>query len=197
MSSLHTAGRGMYAGFVPGFVVISGSMFAGKSEELIRRLKRWKRTDLGVITFKPVLDTRSENITSRNGCSLEAIEVHASAQMIEFVKETDKIIGVDEIHFFDPDLPKVLLELVRMGKLVIAAGLSTDFNGEPFENTMRAMALATEVTIEFAVCDICQSQYAVRSQLLVPSSSRILVGDKDEYSPRCIECFEPPSQTPT
>ena len=195
MSDSQTSVRGFIDGFVPGLQVISGCMFAGKSEELIRRLKRWQHSRLGVVTLKPARDTRSENVCSRNGCSLEAVEVQTSEQILTIVQESDKVIGIDEIHFFDPQIVEVVLRLVRKGKLVIVSGLNLDFAEKPFENTMKLMALASNVTIAFAVCDICRSQYATRSQLLVPSTGRILVGDK-EYSPRCIECFQTPPSTP-
>ncbi len=195
MSIVQTSVRGVIDGFVPGLEVISGCMFAGKSEELIRRLKRWKHSKLGVITLKPARDTRSENVCSRNGCSLEAIEVQASAQILDQVSDSDLVIGIDEIHFFDSEIVDVVLQLVRKGKLVIVSGLNLDFAEKPFENTMRLMALASNVTIAFAVCDVCRSQYATRSQLLVPSAGRILIGDK-EYSPRCIQCFQSPPPTP-
>lgn len=174
----------------PALEVITGPMFSGKSDELIRRLTLCKIANLGVIVIKPERDTRCENVSSRNGRMMDAVTVSSTDEILALVEETHQVIGIDEIQFFDSGLVSVVLHLVRAGKHVVVSGLNLDFKEEPFENTMRLMALSSSVTVLKAVCDTCRSFEAVRSQRLVETSDRILVGDK-QYGPRCLSCYVP------
>ena len=179
---------------VPELVVLTGPMFSGKSEELIRELRLAQIAELGVLVVKPVRDTRSEEVASRNGSGLPAIKVRNAREILTCVNG-EMYIGIDETQFFDDELPAVVMELVRQGKRVIAAGLDLDFEEKPFETTQRLMALAQEVRKLQAVCSKCRRRHASRSQRLTDDASRIVVGDK-QYEPRCMSCFVPPHSPP-
>jgi thymidine kinase len=181
----------MQSMLVPELVVLTGPMFSGKSEELIRELRLAQIAELGVIVIKPMRDTRSKEVASRNGTNLPAILVSHSREILDKVNG-EMYIGIDETQFFDEELPTVVMELVRKGKRVIAAGLDLDFREQSFETTQRLMALAQEVRKLRAVCSKCKRRHASRSQRLTDDTSRIVVGDK-EYEPRCLYCFIPPS----
>lgn len=186
-------------------VVIAGPMASGKSGELIRRVTRAKIAKQRVIVFGPETDTRATrgNICSRDSRSCEAIQVASSSCIIE---ELDSILGqiqlvaVDEAHFFDTELSKIVMRLIDRGQEVIASGLDMDFLGEPFEVVMQLMARADRVLKLSAVCVVCHGE-AVLSQRLIGgrpalrSSPRILVGDvkngmEERYEPRCRNCHE-------
>lgn len=175
--------------------VITGPMFSGKSEELIRRLKRAQIAKRRVSCFKPDLDVRyhSTAIASHSAQTLEALTVANVEElkavlmpMVDFVE----VIGVDEAQFFDPSLVKLTLELMHLGKRVILAGLDTTFAGEPFPPMPELMAVADEVTKLSAVCMQCGAP-AVHTQRLGSSQSLVLVGAAGVYEARCRACFQP------
>ncbi|PIQ67223.1 thymidine kinase [Candidatus Uhrbacteria bacterium CG_4_9_14_3_um_filter_41_35] len=175
----------------PQLVVITGCMFSGKTEELIRQLKRSRIAGLGVVTFKPARDTRTgAEVKSRSGGTLDAHEVKDSAEILTIVKDVDHVVGIDEAQFFDPGLVDVVLQLIRKKKRVIVSGLDTDSFEKPFEVMAQLIALAHPVVKLTAVCMKCRVREATRSQRLNESFDRIQVGD-GEYEPRCLGCYEP------
>jgi thymidine kinase len=175
--------------------VITGPMFSGKSEELIRRLKRAQIARLRVSCFKPDLDVRyhSTAIASHSAQTLEALTVanvdELKAVLLPMVEFVD-VIGVDEAQFFDSSLIRLSMELMHLGKRVILAGLDTTFAGEPFAPLPELMAIADEVTKLSAVCMRCGAP-AVHTQRLGSSQSLVLVGAAGVYEARCRACFEP------
>lgn len=178
--------------FIPRLEVIAGCMFSGKTEELIRRIKRSRISGLGTLTFKPQHDTRvGAEIKSRNGDALEAIVVADPKQMLEIVGREDLVIGIDEAQFFNHDLIPVTLALIRQGKRVIVSGLDLDYREQPFEVVSMLMALASPVDKLTAVCMKCKQREASRSQRLSDDHARVVIGDRD-YEPRCLVCYVPP-----
>lgn len=182
-----------------GLEVICGPMFSGKSEELIRRLRRARIARQRVQVFKPRLDDRyaADRIVSHSEVSLEATVVQHSREVLERLDDRTQVVGVDEVQFFDPGIVGVCERLANLGKRVIVAGLDLDYRGVPFEPVPHLMALADQVTKMLAVCARCGAP-ASRTQRLVASPERILVGAAGAYEPRCRFCFEPepPAQIP-
>jgi len=181
----------------PELTIITGPMCSGKSEELIRFMRRGEHAHLEMLVVKPVQDTRTGQeraIQSRGGSSLQAVEVVSAEEILAHVTDGHRWIGIDEAQFFDLDLVRVVKRLLRMGKRVIVAGLDLDYREEPFEVVAQLMALAQHVQKLTAVCSKCRAQHATRSQRLSHDTSRFAVGDK-EYEPRCLMCFEPPNGT--
>lgn len=179
--------------FRSGYIeVICGPMFSGKSEELIRRLRRARIARQRVQVFKSSLDDRydSDRIVSHSDLSLRAIAVKTPQELIEKVEDRTEVVGIDEVQFFDASIVEVCERLANLGKRVIVAGLDLDYKGEPFEPVPQLMAVAEYVTKTLAVCARCGAP-ASRSQRLVPSTERIVVGSRDAYEPRCRHCFEP------
>ncbi len=172
--------------------VICGSMFSGKSEELIRRLKRARIARQRVQVFKPEVDTRSgdEQITSHSDMAIRALAVNSSAAILRGVDDRTEVIGIDEVQFFDPGIVAVVDKLANMGKRVIVAGLDQDYLGKPFAPVPQLMAIAEYVTKTLAVCARC-GMPANRSQRMVSEDGRVLVGAGDSYEARCRRCFEP------
>lgn len=166
-------------------------MFSGKSEELLRRLKRHDIAGHALCIIKPAHDTRTEScVRSRSGSELEAITVKNPQDILQHINNID-VIGIDEVHFFSPELVNVVQEVFSQGKIVLISGLDTDFSGQPFKTTALLMALAHKVTKLTAICASCKSDSANRNQLLVSAGgNRFFVGDS-EYEPRCTACFEP------
>ncbi|MFC0471693.1 thymidine kinase [Halalkalibacter kiskunsagensis] len=181
--------------------VICGSMFSGKSEELIRRVRRVSFGKLRVQVFKPELDNRysEEEVVSHNGTKVLAMPVATSLDILENIKEDTQVVAIDEVQFFDEDILAVVDQLACNGVRVICAGLDQDFRGEPFGPIQRLMALAEEVTKLQAVCPCCGSP-ASRTQRLIdgnPASYHdpvILVGASESYEPRCRHCHEVPNK---
>lgn len=177
--------------------VVCGSMFSGKTEELIRRLKRAKIAKQRVEIFKPALDTRysDDEVVSHDENAIPSTPVHASAQIILLSSGAD-VIGIDEAQFFDEALIEVAQELARSGKRVIVAGLDQDYLGNPFEPMPQLMAIAEYVTKLHAVCMVCGAP-ANHSQRLVQNNGQVLLGATEAYEPRCRGCFDPKlGQTP-
>jgi len=172
--------------------VICGSMFSGKTQELIRRLKLAMIARQTVQVFNSHLDTRyaHESIVSHDRTSLSAIPVSDAKQILEKVSPETQVVGIDEIHFFGPDIIKVVQTLADSGKRVIVAGLDMDYKGEPFINVAKLMALAEFVTKNLAICMVCGNP-AHYSQRLTSSGERIEVGAGDKYEARCRKCFKP------
>lgn len=179
--------------FAPSLELICGPVCSGKTGELIRRLTLARIAGLSAPAFKPNRDTRQTDLRSRNGSSLQAIEVAQAEEILAHTELTDRVIGIDEAQFFDPALPGVALALVRQGKRVIVSGLDLDFEERPFEVVAALAALASPVIKLTAVCMKCKEREASRSQRLTVNADRILVGDK-EYEPRCLVCYVPPQR---
>lgn len=169
--------------------VVCGSMFSGKTEELIRRLNRARIARLKVEIFSPKADTRfSENaLVSHNANSIPSTPVE-NASSILLLGSDVHVIGIDEAQFFDSELPEVCTILANKGIRVIVAGLDMDFKGRPFAPMPVIMAMAESVTKLHAVCVRCGNP-AMYSYRLVPDETKILLGEKESYEPRCRICF--------
>lgn len=182
----------------PGYIeVISGCMFAGKTEELIRRIKTLEFAKKNVLVFKPALDNRYSNtkVVSHAGSSVESIVVPDARSILDFVKDDTDVIAIDEIQFFDEDVLLVCDYLAKKGKRVMCAGLDTDFRAEPFGVMPRLITDAEFVTKLTAVCMKCGAP-ATRTQRLVNgrpaqySDPIIMVGAAEAYEARCRHCHE-------
>ena len=179
--------------------VICGSMFSGKSEELIRRVRRAQFAKQNIQVYKPVIDNRysEESVVSHNGTAVIAKPVEKSADIIPHVTADVDIVAIDEVQFFDENIVHVVQALSNRGHRVIVAGLDQDFRGEPFGAVPELMALAESVTKLQAVCTVCGSP-ASRTQRLIdgrPASYHdpiILVGASESYEPRCRHHHEVP-----
>ena len=173
--------------------VICGSMFSGKSEELIRRLRRAQIARERVQIFKPRLDDRysEDHIVSHSEMKIKSQLVLKAADIIDAVDGRTQVIGVDEGQFFDLELVAVCNKLADMGKRVIVAGLDQDFRGRPFDPMPQLLSIAEYITKTLAICVRCGAP-ANRTQRLVASPDRLLVGAGETYEARCRLCFEPP-----
>ncbi len=175
--------------------VICGSMFSGKTEELIRRLKRARYARQRVEIFKPGLDTRfaeqfgHDAVVSHDEQHIPSTAVH-TAQQIQLLAGGADVVGIDEAQFFGPDLVEVCERLAREGTRVIVAGLDQDYRGRPFDPVPQLMAVAEHVTKLHAVCVRCGAP-ANHSQRIVGSDARVQLGAGEAYEPRCRNCFEP------
>ncbi len=165
--------------------VISGCMFSGKTEELIRRLRRATFAKLNVRIFKPKIDDRYSKgeIVSHSEQALPSIMIEESKEILPLVKDAD-IVGIDEAQFFDKNLPEVILKLAELGKRVIVAGLDMDFRGEPFGSMPTLLAIAEYVTKPKAICVVCGSP-ATMTQRITDSKETVDVGATDKYEARC------------
>ena len=171
--------------------VICGSMFSGKTEELIRRLKRAQIARQKVEIFKPAVDVRfsDDQVVSHDENAIPSTPVHNASQILLLVGEAD-VVGIDEAQFFDNTLVDVCEQLARSGKRVIIAGLDQDYLGKPFEPIPQLMAVAEYVTKLQAVCMVCGAP-ANHSQRLMNDDKQFLLGASESYEPRCRRCFEP------
>lgn len=167
-------------------------MFSGKTEELIRRLKRALLARQRVQVFKPRIDDRydASRIVSHQAVSVEAVAVATSESLEERVDEETQVVAIDEAQFFDRGIVEVCDRLANRGLRVIAAGLDQDYLGRPFPPMPELMAIAEEVTKVHAVCTVCGAA-ASRSQRLISDASTVLVGGLETYEARCRACFEP------
>jgi thymidine kinase len=167
-------------------------MFSGKSEELIRRLRRAQIARQRVQIFKPIIDGRysQEHIVSHSDMRIDAELVASAGEIIEKLNPRTEVIGVDEGQFFDITLVDVCTQLANTGKRVIVAGLDTDFLGKPFEPMPQLLAIAEYITKTLAICMRCGSP-ANQTQRLVASKDRVVVGGAGAYEARCRRCFEP------
>ncbi|WP_425380082.1 thymidine kinase [Spiroplasma endosymbiont of Stenodema calcarata] len=177
--------------------VITGCMFAGKTEEFIRRLVRLSYAKFEIQVFKPAIDNRycENKVVSHTQNAVEAIPVKDSAELLVKVKKTANVIGIDEIQFFDNNIVKVADELADKGIIVIVNGLDKDFRGEAFLNVEQLMVRAEEVKKLHAICVKC-GNLANRTQRLIngkPANYNdpiVLIGEKDKYEARCRHCHE-------
>jgi thymidine kinase len=172
--------------------VITGSMFSGKSEELIRRLRRVQIARQRLQVFKPVVDDRFSDghIVSHSDMRIPSEIVRNSDQLVQLVADDTEVVGIDEGQFFDLNLPAACNTLADRGKRVIVAGLDQDYLGRPFEPMPQLLAIAEYITKTLAICMVCGDP-ANHTQRLVPSSDRVLVGAGGLYEARCRHCFDP------
>lgn len=172
--------------------VITGSMFSGKSEELIRRLRRAQIARRKVQIFKPAIDSRysEDHIVSHSEMRMVSKLVHSADEILESAGPDTEVIGIDEGQFFDQDLVRVANQLACQGKRVIIAGLDMDYLGRPFEPMPLLLAIAEDITKTRAICMQCGSP-AAYTQRLIASRERVVVGAADAYEARCRACFDP------
>ena len=178
--------------------VIAGSMFSGKSEELIRRLRRAKIARQKVQVFKPRIDVRyhADYIVSHSEMRHESDAVETAAELLARVTPETDVVGIDEVQFFDNELVAVANELARRGVRVIIAGLDQDYLGNPFEPVPQLLSIAEYITKTHAICVRC-GQPANYSQRIVEHPHRVAVGASDMYEARCRRCFVPHADAPT
>jgi thymidine kinase len=176
--------------------VVCGSMFSGKTEELLRRVKRARFAKQRVLLFKPRIDNRYDDVkvVSHEGLKAEATAVSGSAEVMSYVEQAGlgvaQVVGIDEAQFFDEGVIAVAERLANAGIRVICAGLDQDFRGQPFGPMAALMSIAEYVTKLHAVCTRCGAA-ACRSQRLVGTEGQLFVGGAADYEPRCRRCFVP------
>lgn len=183
----------MYVSMQGGWIeVICGSMFSGKSEELIRRVRRAQFAKQQIAVFKPEIDDRysEEAVVSHNGSTVIAQPIAQAGQMLTYITDDHDVIAIDEAQFFDEGIVETVMQLADRGFRVIVAGLDQDFRGEPFGPMPRLMAVAEHVTKLQAVCTICGSpssrtQRLINGQPACYDDPIILVGASESYEPRC------------
>lgn len=173
--------------------VICGCMFSGKTEELIRRLRRAQIAKQHVAIFKPKIDTRfsAEHIVSHSEQSIISHPVDDASEILPLVRDA-QVIGVDEAQFFKSNLVEVCENLANQGRRVIVAGLDQDYRGRPFEPIPQLLAVAEYISKTLAICVVCGNP-ADRTQRKTHQADRVVIGAKDIYEARCRHCFEPPS----
>lgn len=170
--------------------VISGSMFSGKTEELIRRLKRSQFAKQKIETFKPDIDKRYDDfkVISHQGNEIISKPVRSSAEILELAKDVE-VVGIDEAQFFDENLPTVSQELANRGIRVIIAGLDLDYTGQPFGPMPQLMAIAEYVTKVHAICMNC-GNLAYISHRKTKGNDLVMIGELESYEPLCRSCFQ-------
>jgi len=178
--------------------VIAGSMFSGKSEELIRRLNRARIARQKVQVFKPVIDARysREEIASHSGQKHLSVPVASTSDMMGLIVEETQVVGVDEAQFFDMAIIDAVNQLAERGKRVIIAGLDQDYTGKPFDPMPQLLSIAEFITKTHAICVRCGAT-ANYSQRTVESEALVEVGAADKYEARCRRCFVPHADAPT
>ena len=174
---------------------ITGSMFSGKSEELIRRLRRAEIARHRVQIFKPMLDDRyaEDHIVSHSQMKLRSVSVRDARELLAAVEDRAEVIGVDEVQFFDHEIVDVVSRLADRGRRVIVAGLDLDWRGRPFGPVPEILAVAEDVSKQLAICMACGAP-AHYTQRLTQSHDQIEIGAMGMYEARCRYCFEPPSE---
>ena len=174
--------------------VISGPMFSGKTEELIRRLRRAQIAKLKVEIFKPRLDDRYDenHLVSHSEQRIPSVAVKRAEEIMDLVEDCD-VLGIDEAQFLGPGLVKVCEDLASQGKRVIVAGLDQDYRGVPFEPIPQLLAVAEVITKALAICVKCGAP-ANRTQRITAEDNRVVVGAQDKYEARCRMCYEPPKE---
>ncbi|MCB0731913.1 MAG: thymidine kinase [Ignavibacteriae bacterium] len=174
--------------------VIAGCMFSGKTEELIRRLRRAKIAKLNVMIFKPKIDDRYSKleIVSHSEQSLPSTIIDTPKEILELSKDS-QVVGIDEAQFFTPDLVDVCNELANNGKRVIVAGLDQDYRGIPFEPIPQLLAHAEYITKTLAICVNCGNP-ADKTQRTIKTKDRVVVGASDSYEARCRKCHYIPEE---
>ncbi|MEM8907923.1 MAG: thymidine kinase [Bacteroidota bacterium] len=178
--------KGQRSGWIE---VICGSMFSGKTEELIRRLKRAKIANQRVEIFKPQIDTRyaAEKVVSHDANSILSTPIDHSRKLLEMT-EGVSVVGIDEAQFFDMDLPRVCQNLALKGIRVIVAGLDMDYLGRPFGPMPNLLAVAEYITKVHAICHHC-GNLATHSYRLSVDEGTVVLGEKDRYEARCRTCY--------
>ena len=175
--------------------VICGPMFSGKSEELIRRIRRAQIAQQRIQLFKPHIDDRysEHEIVTHSQQRLPSTPVASSFDILDCLQDKTAVVGIDEAQFFDENIVDVANKLANLGKRVIVAGLDMDYRGLPFEPIPRLMAIAEYVTKQLAICVRCGNP-ANHTQRLIEDKHRIVVGSQGTYEARCRQCFEPPEE---
>ncbi len=180
------------------FELITGPMSCGKTEELLRRIRRLIIAKKKVKVISPTIDTRAKGdyIESRNGMWLDTVKVKNARQILDVVTTEDDVAAIDELQFFDEEIVMVINKLIKDGKRVIGTGLELDFKGEPFGSMPQLLAYADKVDKLTAICMKCGSEYAVRTQRLIDgkpadkNSPLIMIGADETYEARCLNCWE-------
>ncbi len=172
--------------------VIVGSMFSGKTEELIRRLRRAQIARQHVQIFKPAVDTRypGDHIVSHSELRIPSDTAATAKELLAKVRPETEVLGIDEGQFFDAELPAVATALAARGVRVVVAGLDQDYLGKPFEPMPQLLAIAEYITKTRAICMVCGNP-ANHTQRLVHSKDRVLLGAQGTYEARCRRCFDP------
>lgn len=171
--------------------VICGSMFSGKTEELLRRIRRAEFANQQIELFKPAIDTRYDEVevVSHNENSMVSTPVHNSSEILLYVNmETVQVVAIDEIQFFDDGIVDVCNKLANAGIRVIVSGLDMDYLGNPFGPMPRLMAVAEYVSKQHAICTHC-GDLAQYSHRIVATEGQVLLGEKDSYEPLCRHCY--------
>jgi len=178
--------------------VICGPMFSGKSEELIRRIRRAAIARQPLQIFKPKIDARyhETRIVSHSEQAIEATPVSSSADIARLTLPTTRVLGVDEVQFFDAGIVEVAERFAAAGMRIILAGLDQDYTGKPFEPVPQLLCVAEYVTKTLAICNRCGAP-AGRSQRMAGGAERVLVGAADAYEPRCRRCHSPRAEPAT
>ncbi|MDP2307504.1 MAG: thymidine kinase [Pseudomonadota bacterium] len=176
--------------------VITGCMFSGKTEELIRRIRRAQYARQRVVVFKPGMDARysEDSVGSHSGMRLRSFSVESAADIMPLVGDA-MVVGIDEGQFLGAELPAVCEKLANEGKRVIVAGLDTDYLGRPFEPMPHLLAIAEYITKNLAICVVCGNP-CDRSQRVVNRDTRFLVGESDAYEARCRAHWDPANFEP-
>ncbi len=186
----------MYRPVNHGYIeLVIGPMYSGKSEELIRRLKRAKIAKQNIVVFKPQIDDRysQDDVVSHSGDSINAIPISKAKEIYDYIDSKTQVVGIDEVQFFDDEVVDIAIDLADKGIRVIAAGLDMDFKGEPFGPTPRLLAVSEFVDKIQAICSVC-GQPATRSQRLINGEPAryndpiIQVGAVESYEARCRKC---------
>lgn len=178
--------------------VVVGSMFSGKTEELIRRLRRAEFARQKIQVFKPIIDKRYNEmaVTSHDLTTIASTPIHDAEEIWNHLQSDTRVVGIDEGQFFSQNLVQIAQDLADRGLRVIIAGLDTDWQGKPFEPIPTLMAVAESVTKQHAVCVVCGSP-ASRTQRTAGGDSQVLVGTHDAYEARCRQHFKPEVDQPT
>lgn len=185
------------------FEIITGPMSCGKTEELLRRLRRLTIAKKRIKVISPMVDTRAKGdyIESRNGLWLNAIKVKNSLDILNYIEAEDEVIAFDELQFFDSNIVPVIKQLISQGKKIIGTGLELDFKAEPFGYMGELMCYADKVDKLTAICMKCGSEFATRTQRLIDgkpadkNSPLIMIGADETYEARCLDCYELPDKT--
>jgi len=187
-----TQGMGGVVHDVGWIEVICGSMFSGKSEELIRRLVRARIARQRIQAFKPAIDNRfaKDHVVSHSGQRIPSVEVDSVDDIARLMQPATQVVAIDEVQFLGLEIVDLVERLATEGRRVIVAGLDQDYRGRPFEPVPQLMAVAESVTKTMAVCVVC-GHPANRTQRLVDASDRVLVGASEAYEARCRRCWTP------
>jgi thymidine kinase len=170
--------------------VICGSMFSGKTEELIRRLRRAEFANQKLLLFKPLIDDRyaAERIMSHNGSTFEAIQLSSAKKLYDYWKK-ERLVAIDEVQFFDQEIVAVATDLANKGVRVICAGLDMDFKGIPFGPMPHLLSSAEYVTKVHAICISCGVPAQFSHRKSKESADQVMLGAKEEYEPLCRACY--------